>query len=327
MRITAIRRAYTNGADVSHARNCIAPATSERALMRRCSSQPLWIPTPFASAVDKMVTFALTENAGDGDPDAQRVVAIDAEPNSGKTRATERAMLIRTADAWDLLGMNVSEDIPRIPWAYVRLGATSGSRNAVEAVARAFGRNKSTGTIDEITQWIVQIAEQSETQGLVIDEVHEVRGASAAEITHIIRNLMAVLPLTIVLIGAGLETSAVLNGLSKHGSTASDQIDDRALWVRGKKYALAADSVQWQGLLRTLAGQVHMPDGQEAAEVFLDSDLCKVVHAGVRGRIGRATLEIRMAAFEVAHNSKADFREELIRRLRERGSRAADADA
>jgi len=280
--------------------------------MSSCSGQPIWVATPFAAAVAGTVRRVTARN--NDDPDAERVVAVNALPHMGKTRSIERVVLSETAAAWAARGRIVEGDIPRIPWIYARTGATSGPRDFIHAIARGFGRQNPTGSIDSIIPWMAEVAEQSEVVGLAIDEIHEVQGRYAPEITHIIRNLMAVLPVTIVLLGARLEDSAVFNATTRRGSIASEQIEERTTWVHEREHTMSAESVQWQALMRKLASQVHLPDGLEAADTFLDAELSAVMHARVGGRIGRASKRINDAADVVAHRG-GSFLSALLQQL------------
>ncbi|WP_282947232.1 AAA family ATPase [Cellulomonas endometrii] len=311
-RIVAMDKAYTSGMDASHAPRCVAPENPDAAAMSSCSGQPIWVPTPFANAVARTIRRVVARNADD--VDAERVVAVNALPHMGKTKAIERPMLRDTSAAWAAQGRIVRGDIPRMPWIYARTGATSGPRDFIRALAKGFGRDNPTGSIDSTVTWMAEIVEQSEVVGLAIDEIHEVQGPYAPEITHIIRNLMASLPVTIVLIGARLEQSEVLNSTTRRGRIASEQIAERTTWVHEREHTMPAESVQWQALMRKLASQVHLPDGQVAADAFLDPELSALTHHKVGGRIGRASKKINDAA-DVAVNEGTTFLTALLDQL------------
>lgn len=260
--------------------------------MRHCSSQRVWVPTPFASAVGTAIAEAATENQGSP---GEVVVVVDSLPHTGKTSAVERVMLRQTAEVWRSLGTGEAGEYPRIPWIYAKCGPASGPLNLISAVADAFGRRNPSGSTDSLTRWVLDIAFETGCVGLALDEVHEIKGVHAPANAHLVRNLIADFPGVVVLMGAGLDHSALLNGVSRNASIASDQVVRRMLTVRGDEHQLARDSEGWQHFLRQIASQAHLTNG-EGADVFLDPEVCALMHDLLDGGIGAAARCIREAA-------------------------------
>lgn len=310
-RIAEIDEQYYNPKGPAvHADRCIAGERPSPKQMKACSKREMWLPTEFALAVDSTITRSRGQNLDK--PRAERITLIDSEPNTGKSTALERSILRRADSGWQA-GTYVDEETMRRPVVYVRLGSTSGPADLMKAIMAGYGRTDPSGTVDSFITWIAAMARLTETQVIVLDDLHMTAGPRVADVTNTIRNLMAELsPTTLVVAGVHLEEAPVLNNPPHRGYFADEQILERADWVHGRDYQFSP--AKWRWLLRTLSAQVHLPDGSEASDVFTSRETCFAMGAATGAAIGGAASVIDLAVDDVFDTGQ-DFKEALAVRI------------
>lgn len=300
-----------------HAGVCILdnPDTSDRQAMIRCSQALPACDTILSRCLRDEIDDLVTDNAAN--PISRRALILEGEATFGKTTATMFEVLRRTRAAIDEHGRVIDGTRIRIPWVYVEVGDKYGYRDIAAAILNFIGWPvRGPKTASSLMGELRHALPRFGTEGIVIDDAHNLRGSPDSSRADGLKNLLTGVPASLVFVGLDpMSDSVLLNGAAFGLGTSVQQIARRSTLVRADLgLSEAARRVDWDRLMVSLAGQFHLP-GQDGVIAFETPAVRDGLFAVSRGLFGVAYDLLRQSAKDTIRGNVPTFEDAILRRV------------
>lgn len=292
------RRRVSDEDDIGHSGRCLLRTEGNEDDWLRCSLDGVLLKQPVMDRVRSVLNAVLVANSK---PQTSRAITVQGSPDIGKSIAVERAIMLRTQHVRATAEPYIESDgTPHevIPWIYVEASASAGTRGVVAEICRFAGLPALGGeNADTLLDRLRTNLPKMRCEGIALDDGHMFAATRDGTMTNQLKHMITSLGVTVLIAGNDLRESAVLSLKAGNGYEAARQIRRRAVNIDADPFAIpSVDHPRWAAVLQHLASQVHMPDGTEAAEYFLDKSNCAEMYEATDGAIGTATKFIEMAA-------------------------------
>ena len=253
----------------------------------------------------------------------QRCVVVDGPPLVGKTHAVLSVAFRETREIWnkhppvdldphadsgdDHDGGASGERVRRIPWSYIEISAASRQFGVLSGIHRFCGIPQ--GSRDKASDLLARlrhIAPHIGLRGVIIDDAHGIAGGRQREsalLADILKSVITGLPATVVIIGANLGLSGVLDG------SLGEQVRGRSLWTELGNWPVPSKGKPpgpWERLASNLTKHLAFPGGPAQRHLDRRSTVMAIAE-GSHGRPGLAIEWVKAAAnHAIAHDTVLD---------------------
>lgn len=235
----------------------------------------------------------------------QRCVIIDGKPMAGKTQAALGVAFQETREVWTQQQAN--NDTKTIPWIYTEVMAGSRGFGVLDGIHRFCGLPRgSRDTARDLLDRLRKLTPRLGVRGIIIDDAHGIAGSGrrdSEQFANTLKSVITGLPVTVVVIGAGLERLGVLDG------PAGEQVRQRSNWIRAGNWPIPDGNPKtpWPRLLGNLRAMLALPHGPQQWD--LHNDAAKYIAEQTDNRPGLAIEWLKSAAnHAVAQDCALDLR-------------------
>lgn len=291
-----------------HAGFCVLedPEAAGRDEMLRCTRATAALHTPLGARIRHELDDLVEDNRGNAT--GRRALMLEGPSTAGKTTTTMLAVLRRSRAAWRDFGRHI-EGYEQIPWVYVEVGSSYGYSDLAAAILTFCGlpvspRDTAQSRIAYLREQLPKLG----TEGIVVDDAHQLRASKSERLTDGIKNILTGLPVSFVFVGVDLTESALLKGANHAFGSSVQQIARRSTLLHcdlgGQESSRRSE---WDRTLETLAMHVHLPSGEYPSDVLRDAALRDSVHSATGGLIGPTARLVRAAAVATVRREVGDF--------------------
>lgn len=312
----ALQARRRHAGEPGHAGVCVLedPRTTNPAQMMQCSRALPAVDTVLGRAMRAEIDELVEDNGSN--PIARRAVILEGEATFGKTTATMFEVLRRSRRLVEELGTSLDGVHSHIPWAYIEVGAGWGYRDIAEAIQRHLGlpidaRATAAAKIAYLRQMLPLLG----TEGVVIDDAHNLRATPDSSRIDGLKNLLTGMPTSLLFIGLSpMSRSALLTGAAQGKGTSVQQIARRSRIIRADLGQGPAQlRKDWDRLVDALLLQLHLPG--ESVALLTNQTLRDELHRATAGLFG-PTYELLREGAKGAILSTRPFEEALVEPLR-----------
>lgn len=245
----------------------------------------------------------------------QRCVIIDGKPLAGKTHAALGVAFQETRAVWVNHPALAEQEGISIPWIYTEVMAGSRGFGVLDGMHRFCGLPRgSRDTAKDLLDRLRKLTPRLGVRGIIIDDAHGIAGSGRRDselLANTLKGVITGLPVTVVIIGAGLDRLGVLDG------PAGEQVRQRSSWVRAGTWPTpnADPTAPWPRLMANLRALLAFPCG--TSQWAINTKATQYIAEQTDNRPGLAIQWVKAAAnHAIAHNRALDST--VLRQTRDR---------
>lgn len=245
------------------------------------------IKTPQLAALHENLWDIVDSNAQDGDK-AKGSIAIDGFPGLGKSSAVlafAKQFHLRETQA---AGATTDSGNERWPVCRVGLTGNTGIKEFNRAMLEFFAHpGRTRGTAADYARRALDCVLSCEVQLLIVDDLHflNVRNGAGVAVSNHFKYIANEFPVTMIFIGVGLASSALLSGGSRYNDAILAQTGRRTTLLEMEPFTVGNERgrKEWQRLLQTIDNKLRL--GEHRPGMVAD-DLCEYLFVRSTGHIG-----------------------------------------